>query len=152
MKRPTFKAFKKKILQDAEVKKEYEALRPEFEKLMEIKNLKPRIYDEDNNEIIPPEGATGFVAGMEAMQWTFGSGHTAKFIYKPDPYEGPLEETCEDKFKFESVPTILNDSWKYTLNIPYPPKRSYINGKNFWKYRQRFRNKRRTGKEYCEFL
>ena len=35
-KRPDFKSFKKKSLKDPEVRKEYEALRPEFELMMEF--------------------------------------------------------------------------------------------------------------------
>lgn len=54
---------------------------------------KPKLYDEDNNEIIPPEGATGFVAGMEAMQWIYDNPDLkSKFIYKPKPYDGPMTE------------------------------------------------------------
>ena len=35
-KRPDFKSFKEAILKDAKVREEYEALRPEFELMMEF--------------------------------------------------------------------------------------------------------------------
>jgi hypothetical protein len=81
-----------------------------------VKLSKPKIYDEDNNEIIPPEGATGFVAGMEAMQCTFDNpGHTSKFIYIPEPYTGPIAENVEETFKFSEVPIITDDTWYHRM-------------------------------------
>ena len=49
-----------------------------------MKLSKPKLYDEENNEIVVPEGATGFVVGMEAMQWTFDNPNLkSEFIYMP---------------------------------------------------------------------
>lgn len=104
---------------------------------------KPKLYDEDNNEIIPPEGTTGFVVGMETMQWTFDktSFKTAEFIYTPKPYMGPMAENIDDTFKFALVPKITNDTWYVKIPVPYPKHTARINGKLFFKYRQKYRNK-----------
>lgn len=103
---------------------------------------KPKLYDEDNNEIIPPEGATGFVAGMEAMQWIFDNpGIKSEFIYIPDPYFEPMAENMEATFEFAPAPIITNDSWYIRRPVPYPAHTPRINGKLFFKYRQKYRNK-----------
>ena len=39
-KRPDFKSFKEEILKNAKVREEYEALRPEFELMMEFINAR----------------------------------------------------------------------------------------------------------------
>lgn len=49
---------------------------------------KVKIYDADNNEIIPPEGATGWVQGMDGMAWLFDKpNYTVEFIYTPPEKE-----------------------------------------------------------------
>lgn len=73
---------------------------------------KPKIYDEDGNEIIPPEGASGFVVGEEGkFAWTTNEDLNITFIYTPEPYTKPIAENIECGYKFAAIPKILNDSW-----------------------------------------
>lgn len=102
----------------------------------------PKLYDEEGNEIIPPEGAKELVVGMEAMAWTFDNpGTKSTFIYKPDHYDGPMAEDYEVEFKFAPIPRITNDTWYVIPSVPYPVHTPRINGKLFFKYRQRYRNR-----------
>jgi len=55
-----------------------------MEKMTISKTPAVKIYDKDNNEIIPPEGATGWVQGMNDFAWTFDKpDYETKFIYNP---------------------------------------------------------------------
>lgn len=83
---------------------------------MKLNFSKPKIYDEDNNEIIPPEGANGLVFGEHGkFAWTTSENCKTTFIYTPEPYTGPMAENIEPTFKFAEVPRITNDTWYIKL-------------------------------------
>lgn len=76
------------------------------------------------------------------MKWIFGnSGIESEFIYKSEPHTGQMAENIEEAFKFAEVPRITNDTWYVIRPVPYPVHTYRINGKLFFKYRQKYRNK-----------
>ena len=82
-----------------------------------LRVAKPTLYDEDNNEIVAPEGATGLVVGEHGKwAWTYDKqDDTTEFIYTPPAYTGPMAENVEETFKFAEVPRITNDTWYLKL-------------------------------------
>ena len=77
---------------------------------------RPKIYDDDGNEIIPPEDANGFVVGEHGkFAWTTSKNYKTTFINTPEPYTGPMAEDVEETFKFAEVPIITNDTWYHRM-------------------------------------
>ena len=56
-----------------------------------------------------------FVVGMEAIGCVEQDGASARFIYRPPIYSGPLAQNSTSGFLFAEVPVILNESWVYRL-------------------------------------
>jgi hypothetical protein len=81
-----------------------------------------------------------FLAGKEAY-------NNPKFIFNPKPYTGPMAENIDVTFKFAPVPKIFNDTWYVKIPVPYPKLTARINGKLFFKYRQKYRNKTNKKKD-----
>jgi hypothetical protein len=75
---------------------------------------KPKLYDEDNNEIIPPEGATGFVVGEHCKwEWTYSDNSLTTMII---PYDFKQSaENITPMFKFAPVAKITKDTWYLKL-------------------------------------
>lgn len=56
-----------------------------------------------------------FCVGMEAYACIEQDGYSAKFIYRPPIYDGPLALNASVGYKFAEVPRITNDLWVLNL-------------------------------------
>jgi len=56
-----------------------------------------------------------FVVGMEAIGCVEQDGASARFIYRPPIYSGPLAQNSSAGFLFAEAPVILNSTWVYRL-------------------------------------
>ena len=56
-----------------------------------------------------------FCVGMEAYACIEQDGFSARFIYRPPIYDGPLALNASVGYKFAEVPLITNDLWVLNL-------------------------------------
>ena len=56
-----------------------------------------------------------FFCAKESFANIEQDGHSARFIYRPPIYSGPLAQNITVGFTFASVPRILNDQWLLNL-------------------------------------